>query len=281
MFLNTNASNYYGFYNIVGDVPFRYEIVYKGELILSGRYVNVTNKNACFSFDFVIQTSDETVSSEQLVVNWDFSELKSYNTSPLFNKLWNEVAFRIKKNLAYSIMLPSGHILTFDKQGQVNPANYFLEMVLPIIDFKSNVRSYSYQFGYTNVFGEQKNVDLTVDGWNFFMGKAPEDADDLDPFLAQDRLVEEIYTIYEKKNKDKIPTLFWLQTTKSHVGSSIQPLQNTSSTIGMYIINLDERLVEQAYILTKINVILPFITDVAYTPIEVELNGAFMLKQKI
>lgn len=234
-----NASNYYSFYNIVGDVPFRYEIVYQGELILSGHYVNITNKNACFSFDFVIQTSDETVSAEQLVVNWDFSELKSYNTSPLFSKLWNAVVFRVKNNLAYSIMLPSDNILSFDKKGQVNPASYFLEIVLPIIDFKNNVRSSSYQFGYTNAFGEEKNIDFTVDGWNFFMGKVPDDRDDLDVFLAQDKLVEEIYTIYEKKNKDKIPTLFWLQTTKSHVGSKIQPLQNTSSTIGMYIINLD------------------------------------------
>lgn len=276
-----NASNHYSFYNIVGDVPFQYEVVYKGELILSGRYVNITNKNACFSFDFVIQTSDETVSAEQLVVNWDFSELKSHNTSPLFSKLWNAAAFRVKKDLAYSIMLPSDNILSFDKKGQINPASYFLEIVLPIIDFKNNVRSYSYQFGYTNAFGEEKNIDFTVDGWNFFMGKAPDDRDDLDVFLAQDKLVEEISTIYEKKNKDKIPTLFWLQTTKSYVGSSILPLQNTSSTIGMYIINLDERLLEQAYILTKIEVILPFITDVAYTPIKVELNGSFMMRQKI
>lgn len=275
-----NTSNHYSFYNIVGDVPFQYEVVYKGELILSGRYVNITNKNACFSFDFVIQTSDETVSAEQLVVNWDFSGLKSHNTSALFSKLWNAAAFRVKKNLAYSIMLPSDNILSFDKKGQINPASYFLEIVLPIIDFKNNVRSYSYQFGYTNAFGEEKNIDLTVNGWNFFIANAPNDTDALDVFLAQDKLVEEIYTIYEKKNKDKIPTLFWLQTTKSYVGSSILQRQNTSSTIGMYIINLDERVVEQAYILTKIEVILPFITDAAYTPIKVELKGAFTLRQK-
>ncbi|SFB78840.1 hypothetical protein SAMN02745150_00810 [Brevinema andersonii] len=275
-----NAVNHYSFYNIVGDVPFQYEIVYKGELILSGRYVNITNKNACFSFDFVIQTSDETVSAEQLVVNWDFSGLKSHNISPLFSKLWNAAAFRVKNNLAYSVMLQSDNILSFDKKGQINPAGYFLEIVLPIIDFKNNVRSYSYQFGYTNAFGEERNVDFTVNGWNFFIAGAPDDTDTFDVFLAQDRLVEEIYTIYEKKNKDKNPTLFWLQTTKSDVGSSFLQKMNTSSTIGMYIINLDERLVEQAYILTKMEVILPFITDVAYTPIKVELDGAFTLRQK-
>lgn len=279
LILVLQANFTHGFYSILGDIPFQYEVVFEGKLILESKFLYYTNNNAQFTFDYTVLTKDDTVSDDQLIVDWQFSPLRDYNISPIFALLWDNMFQSILQDISYTVMLPTDQFLVFDKQGKRHPLGYFLEILFPIISLKNQTSTSSIMLDFLDENNKQRYLILDIEGWDFFNYTRSDTIPN--PLLETNKqFINELYTCYSEHNKKRLPTTFWIQNFNVSVANiSKEPLSSGTMT-GMYFLDRKTRMMNKATILSKFNTTMNYVQDVFSLPISIQMIGKFEIQLK-
>jgi len=272
-------NNIYGFYNILGDVPFQYIAVFDGKIILESKFLYYTNDNMKFNFDYTVMTREETVSNDQVLVDWHFSQINNPDEIPLFNLLWDSLFKKILKDISYTVMLPNDQFLVIDKNGKRHPLGYFLELLLPITSLKNNSYESSTLLDFLDENRQQRYLKIDVEGWDFFKYKRTNKA----PLPALDtnsQLINALYKSYAQQNKNTLSMIYWAQNFNTSVTTINKESISSGEMTGIYKLNQKMRTMDDAIIISKFNTVVNFTQNMLSIPINIKIEGIFKLKLK-
>lgn len=260
-------------------MPYLYEASFQGTVIVQNSYRAQTNSKASFSLDFSIGVNDETEKTSEQLVSWRIGRLKNDKTLPLFADLWNSALERRTNDLAYSILLPSDQILTISKDGTRSYLGTVLELALPSVNVTARSKIESYAFESTSADNSPLNYLVKISGWDFFGQEPPDDLGPL-PFIGRDDIISQIYSSYEEKNRQKQPTLFWIQSTEILSGRAFEAASPLVNATGIYQLNLRRGVMEKAYISVQAVIAAPLENRGAQANWNIKIDGTFTLEEK-
>lgn len=273
------VNKHYSFYEMYGDIPFIYDVVFEGEVILESRYLNYTNKQVRFTFDYAVTTrSDLASKKEQIITMWRFSPLKTHNLPIIFDTLWYKFLKLTFDDLAYSVKLPTDQFLVIDRFGRNHPMGYFLEFLFPIVDFKNSHYIQKYNFELPGEYRKTRYVSINIEGWNFFTYVKPSTAPPLPILETNTQFINHIYSNYAEQKKNSQSTIFWMQTFTVSFANIFGQSFGSSDLVAMYFLDPSNKVLKRYIAIGELDIELPYIQDNMSVPITVKLNGEFQVK---
>ncbi|MGL5955455.1 MAG: hypothetical protein ACRC0X_02445 [Brevinema sp.] len=265
----------YSFYDLYGDIPFQYKVVFTGEVIISSKYFNYTNTNGSFNFNYIVVTRSEFSTDKQVIVDWYFSQLESTNLPPILSSMWAYYLRSKQNEITYSVKLDTDHFLVFSKEGKRHPIGYFLESIFPIINLQQSLYQKEYYLELPETAQQKNYITLKIQGWDFFRYTRPLDSRPLILLETNTQFINDIYQYYAKKQTQDQSAVFWMQNIEIARMNSHKRVKDESTLTGMYFIDLKNKIMSEATIMGKIA------TEIAYQyqnfklPFNVSLEGKF------
>ncbi|MGL4677592.1 MAG: hypothetical protein ACRCWI_08020 [Brevinema sp.] len=270
----------HSFYDLYGDIPFEYEVVFTGKVIISSKYFNYTNTNSSFNFNYAVVTRSEFSTDKQVIVDWYFSNLTTSQLPLILSSIWSYYLQSKQKEIAYSVKLDTDQFLVFDKKGQRHPIGYFLESIFPIVNLQRSIYQQQYYLELPESPKQKSFMTLKIQGWDFFRQTRPTNSSPLILLETNTPFINNIYQHYEQKQKDDIPTVFWIQNIEITHLNAYKQLKGESILTGIYFLDLQNKIISQAAVIGKITTEIPYQYHNFQLPFKVFLEGQFDIALK-
>ena len=269
-------SKSYSFYELVGDISIRYDVIFEGEIILDSRFMSYTNKNAKVTFDYsLVSRSEFTDDDRRFVVSWRFSPLTSHNLPNIFERLWLNLLTETTKDAVYTVKLPSDNFLVFQKNGERHPLGYFFEILFPIIDIENYRYKKSYKIEIPNPYRETDYMNIDIEGWDFFRYSRPSTDRPIPSLETNTALINKIYTEYSERRKNKQDTIYWLQMFETATQNIYKQNKGTSTLVGMYFLDPEKAELSRYILIGDASFDLPFVQNNSVGFVNIKFNGKF------
>ncbi len=242
----------YSFYDIYGDMPFRYSAVFTGSIIVSSAEFNYTNHNVSFYSDYAVTAQSEFSTPTQMIVDWTFSKIHSQGLPFIVDTILNGIFAEQVQDISYIVKVEGDPFWTFDKQGERSLLGHYLESLFPIVN--TNKRPYRHTF---NIPNKQKDtISIMIQGGDYGSYDFSENPSVLiqpnDPFISK------FYTRYHQYYHSNIPTLFWSQQMHIRHLSPYNRLKTDAEILGLYFIDLQKKIVQQALLRVNLKTSVPY-----------------------
>lgn len=269
----------YSFYDFYGDLPFQYRVTFTGTVIFETRHMSYTNTNGEFSIIYVLETRSDFSAPNQIVTDWYFSEMMTTNLPSILPSVWRAYISKKQKEIAYIVKLDTDHFYVFNRNGELHPLTYIMDVFFPVIDQSKTMYEKQYHVPNSKNTRDIKDyLNINITGWDFFKYTRPLNSRPYILMETNELLINQIYQNYSSTRKAKKETLFWLQSIIGNKKNAYDQLLSDMELTGMYFIDLRERLLTKATVLGKTFTKLPYEDGQYKENFNLYLEGAFNIE---
>ena len=219
------------------------------------------------TFNFSIDIDDRMDNSHEQLLWWKIGSLKG---PKLESTIWDTAIKGLTNDIAYSVFLQGGLVLTMRKDGSLSIAGSILNVFLP----STNGTGLSPAFYNTNAFNQEEVIDIHREGWDF-INTFNEDTPTF--FTKSEDSVKKIFRWYEERTKAKEPSLFWFQYLRVRKGTKDSALQTITDLAGVYDINPYRGRLRRAIVIGEVFLTIPTLSIGSRSSWTLHLNGIFTL----
>ena len=222
------------------------------------------------TFTFSIDIDDRMDNSEEQLLWWKIGPLKG---PKLESTIWDTAIQGLTNDIAYSVFLHGGLVLTIRKDGNLSIAGNILNVFLPA----TNGTGLSPTFYNTNAFNQEEAINIHREGWDF-INTFNEDTPTF--FTKSEDSVKKIFRWYEDRTKAKEPTLFWFQSLRIRMGKKYRTPRTITDLAGVYDIDPSRGRLRRAIVVGEVFLTTPTLSMGSRTLWTLHLNGTFTLGEK-
>ncbi len=266
----------YSFYDMYGDIPYEYDMEFTGAIRMESKAFSYTNTNARFTFGYALENRSEYSTPAEIVVDWYFSNIRESNLPAIFSSIWSNYTAQQQKEVVYVIKTAGDNFFAFDTQGSIHPMSYFLNVLLPVVNFQTLECSQSYNFNLNN--NQNEFFYVNIDAWEFYNITKTNDQTPMPALETNFQFIDKVYSIYAQKRAENQSTAFWLQNMSVYVNNAYGQIRDTADFNGIYVIDMDSRTLTQGGIIGKIDMTYPFRFQNFTQEIKIHIEGEFNLK---
>ncbi len=259
----------YSFYDIYGGIPFRYRAVFTGSIAVSSQGFNYTNDNVTFYLDYAVKTDSEFVTQDQIIVDWAFSKIHSQGLPSIVDAMLNGLFSSQIQDISYIVKVDSDQFWVFDKRGNRTTMGYYLENLFPIV----NLENQPYQHTFNVQTKSKDTIGIAIQGGDYHYHDFNEIPSSL--MRKNSLLINKIYNRYNQYYKSNSSTLFWSQQMHIRQHSPYNIPKTEVETLGVYFIDLHQKIVQQALLGVKLKTSVPYQYLNFHQEFDISLDGHF------